>query len=173
MLSGRGQLHLGAIVLSVEHMEDLQAAVCALGGPVEDAIAIHTREILRDGGIIPGYGHAMLRGEDTRLRLSLRLMHTQVIPSLDQQLAAATDEDDRSAIQRKRETLDIITKAMAVIPEVLKEEVPKMKHPAPNLDSLTGSLFWAMGFDEDFALLTVLGGRAMGCGAVYVWDRGV
>ena len=165
MLSGKGQLHTGAISVSVRHMKDMAASVQARGGPVEEAIAEHTRETIRSGHIVPGYGHAMLRGEDARLTLVLRFIDMQAKEALNQKKSEAGGS-------LKTETLELIIKSIGVVPEVLKKEVPKMKSPSPNVDALSGSLFWAMGLHEDYSLLMLLCGRGMGCGALYLWDRG-
>lgn len=162
-VSGTGPRHAGAIETSVRYMQGMAAAISSKGDTVDEAIAAYVRDTLKNGGIVPGYGHAVLRGEDPRLRLVMKFLNEQAGVSL---------HSEKETVDQKMERLHLIIKSIAVIPAVLKKEVPRMKNPSPNVDSLSGSLLCALGLEDDFAILVMACSRGMGFAAQYVWDRG-
>ena len=162
-ISGTGPRHAGAIEMSIRYMRDMATAIDGEGDTVEKGIVAYISDTLRKGGIVPGYGHAVVRGEDPRLTLVLKFLEGQASLNVHSQEGVGS---------KQLGSVNLITKSIAIIPEVLKRELPKMKNPAPNVDSLSGSLLCALGLEEEFAFVVMACSRGMGFGAQYVWDRG-
>lgn len=125
--------------------------------PSAEAISNHIVGTLEKGNIVPGYGHAVLRGRDPRLDPILRFVDTH--PNL------ADPETEMGALLR------MIVQTASVVPNTLKEKAPKIKNPAPNVDSMSGCLMLAAGLERNFVPLVMAASRQMGFQSQYVWDR--
>lgn len=158
MLSATGYLHGGAIEQSVRYALNMADAIGP--DPSPSAIAAYVRGTLAQGQVVPGYGHALLRQVDPRLGPVVNFM-------LNSSLLREGNSEGRG-----RELLTLILRASTVVPEVLKQEAPKIKNPEPNIDSLSGSVAHAFGVELDFIILVPFCSRAMGCMVQYVWDKG-
>ena len=120
------------------------------GVPTRDELYKFAWETLNGGKVIPGYGHAVLRVPDPRFTAQL-------------DFAKKRFPDD--------DLVRLADMVFDVVPTVLKEQ-GKAKNPAPNVDSISGTLQYYYGV-RDFDFYTVLFGigRALGVTANYVWAR--
>ena len=105
---------------------------------------------LKNGQVIPGYGHAVLRCPDPRFTAFVKFGQDHI------------KNDDVFGI------VDLLFK---VVPGVLKEH-GKAKNPWPNVDAASGSLLYYYGLKE-FNFYTVLFSisRSMGMISQMVWER--
>ena len=120
------------------------------GVPTDAQLREYAWEILKQGRVIPGYGHAVLRITDPRFTALHRFGER----------ACADDEVFR-----------IVDRVFAVVPEVLREQ-GKAKDPWPNVDAISGALLYHFGLTE-FDYYTVLFGvsRALGLCAQLILNR--
>ncbi len=118
--------------------------------PSKEEIADYINKTLKDGKVVPGYGHAVLRKTDPRF--------------LAQQEFAKTYMPDD-------ELVNIVWNIYDVAPPIL-ESTGKIKNPWPNVDAHSGALLLHYGFNE-YDFYTVLFGvsRALGVMASLLWDR--
>lgn len=119
---------------------------CPTKKQIED-FAIQT---IDSGGVIPGYGHAVLRKTDPRFTVQL-------------DFANKYKPDDKY--------IKVVRDVYEVIPDVLLA-TGKVKNPFPNVDAISGSLLSSYGITEH-PIYTVLFGvsRALGVLSSLVWDR--
>lgn len=132
--------------------QDCLDFVRRVGTDDHDKIEAFVRSELASGGLIFGFGHAVLRAEDSRARVQYALGE-RLCPD---------DHLFRTA-RAMRE----------VVPRILKEN-PKVSNPYPNVDAVSGSLLNATGF-TDSEYYTVLFGfsRVSGICAQIVDERHV
>lgn len=118
--------------------------------PTEEKIKRYCKKFLKDGGVIPGYGHAVLRVTDPRY-------------SAQKEFADKFIKNDN--------LVNIVNKLYNVIPPLL-QETGKVKNPWPNVDAFSGSLLRYYGITEH-NFYTVLFGvsRALGIMASLLFDR--
>jgi citrate synthase len=92
---------------------------------VSDPVAVEkkVREILASGGLVYGFGHAVLRAEDPRAKIQYEFGREHF--------------GDNPLIQTALTLRD-------VVPMVLKEN-PKIQNPYPNVDAVSGSVMTAAG----------------------------
>lgn len=108
-------------------LEWVLAAIEKYGGePTEEEIREYTRETIGAGRIVPGYGHAVLRGQDPRY-LAILAFGKRHCPR---------DPIFKTIVQMSR-----------VIPSVLIEQ-GKVKNPWPNVDAINGALYHHFGITE-------------------------
>jgi citrate synthase len=120
------------------------------GVPSEEQIREYAWDALNAGRVIPGYGHAVLRGQDPRY-LAI--------------LAFGEKNTPRDSVFK---TVVAMSK---VIPSVLMEH-GKTKNPWPNVDAINGSLFHHYGIKEiDFYTVFFAVALAFGFSAQYVLNR--
>jgi citrate synthase len=107
-------------------------------------------DTLKNGQVIPGYGHAVLRKTDPRFTAQLEF-GKKYFP------------DD--------EIFKLAALVYDVVPDVLREQ-GKAKDPWPNVDAISGSLQYHFGIRE-FDFYTVMFGvsRILGVSANAVWAR--
>lgn len=123
-------------------MKYYDAMSTALGvDPSADAMSNYIVNTLEKDNIVLGYGHAVLRGHDPRLDPILRFIDTH--PNL------ADPETEMGA------SLRMIVQTSTVVPNTLKKKAPKVKNPAPNVDSMSGCLMLAAGFERNFVPLVM------------------
>ncbi len=143
-----GPLHGLASEVCLEWV--LKAMARYKGQPSEEQIRALVRETIEKGRVIPGYGHAVLRGQDPRY-LAI--------------LAYGEKHAPRDPVFRT------VTAMSRVIPSVLIAQ-GKVKNPWPNVDAINGSLFHHFGFTETaFYTVFFATSLALGISAQYVWNR--
>lgn len=157
LISGTGILHAGAIMQTLRYNQAMSAVVGE--DPTSEAVEAYICRTVEKGHVVPGYGHALLRGADPRLEPITRFINTRSLPP--------------SASSEKRKMLKLIGRTSTIVPDILRRHVPRMKSTAPNVDSLSGCLMYIHGLDIDFILLVMGCSRGMGFMAQYVWDRGL
>jgi citrate synthase len=130
----------------------MQAMLREIGNACDDKqkIADYVTRQIKDGKVIPGYGHAVLRKTDPRFTAQYEF-GKKYLP--DYQMF------------RTMECL------YEVVPEVLSK-FQKIKNPWPNVDAGSGVLLLYYGIKE-FEFYTVLFGvsRSLGVLAQLLWDR--
>ncbi|MCG9881308.1 MAG: citrate (Si)-synthase, eukaryotic [Bacteroidia bacterium] len=118
--------------------------------PTKEQIAEYIHQTLKNGKVVPGYGHAVLRKTDPRF-------------IAQQEFAKTYMADD--------ELVNIVWNIYEVAPPIL-EGTGKIKNPWPNVDAHSGALLLHYGLNE-YDFFTVLFGvsRALGVMASLMWDR--
>jgi citrate synthase len=118
--------------------------------PSKEQIADYIHQTLKNGKVVPGYGHAVLRKTDPRF-------------IAQQEFAKTYMADD--------ELVNIVWNIYEVAPPIL-EGTGKIKNPWPNVDAHSGALLLHYGLNE-YDFFTVLFGvsRALGVMASLMWDR--
>jgi citrate synthase len=129
----------------------IQKFMAGLGGkePTEAVIRAALVETLKTG-VIPGYGHAVLRKTDPRY-MAQREFCLKNLPDYP--------------------LFKVVSQIFNVAPKVLMEQ-GKAKNPWPNVDAQSGVIQWYYGVTE-YSFYTVLFGigRAIGVLANITWDR--
>ncbi|MFN5875875.1 MAG: citrate (Si)-synthase, partial [Ignavibacteria bacterium] len=120
------------------------------GVPTDEQLTEYTWNRLRNGQVIPGYGHAVLRVTDPRFTAFYQFAEKHNL------------QDDN---------VQIVQKIYNIVPGVLREH-GKAKNPWPNVDAASGSLLYAYGMKE-FDFYTVMFGvsRAIGLCSQMVVNR--
>lgn len=120
------------------------------GVPSDEQLRKYVWETLKDGRVIPGYGHAVLRVTDPRFT-AFHEFGKRVCP--------------------QDEIFRIVDRLFHLTPDILKEH-GKSKDPWPNVDAGSGSLLYLFGLKE-FEYYTVLFGvsRALGMCSQLVLNR--
>jgi len=120
------------------------------GAPTDEQLRQFAWDTLKDGHVIPGYGHAVLRITDPRYT-AFHEFGARVCP--------------------KDEVFRIVDAIFRVVPGVLKEQ-GKAKDPWPNVDAISGVLLYHFGLTE-LDYYTVLFGvsRALGMCSQLVINR--
>jgi citrate synthase len=114
------------------------------------ACEARVREIMAAGGLVYGFGHAVLRQEDPRAKI---------------QYDFGTEHFPDNELVRTALTL------RAVVPPILKEN-PKISNPYPNVDAISGSLLTAAGLtNPDYYTLLFGWSRVAGIAAQIVDER--
>lgn len=135
-----------------EVMSWLEHLLKAIGTdrPSKAQIREYAEETLKQGRVIPGYGHAVLRKTDPRFSEQLDFAN-KYIPDAP--------------------LIELVRNIYEVVPEVLRA-TGKVKNPWPNVDAISGSLLSSYGIKE-YPIYTVLFGvsRALGVLSSLVWDR--
>ena len=103
------------------------------GAPSRDAMEQLCWDRLKNGRVIPGYGHAVLRCPDPRFTAFMNFGKEHI------------ENDD---------VFHIVEMLFDVVPEVLKKH-GKAKNPWPNVDAASGALLYHYGLTE-FSYYTVL-----------------
>lgn len=118
--------------------------------PPEHRIQKYCKKFLDEGGVIPGFGHAVLRITDPRY-------------DAQKQFAEKFIKNDN--------LVNIVNKLYNVVPPLL-ESTGKVKNPWPNVDAYSGALLRYYGIKE-YQFYTVLFGvsRALGVLASLLFDR--
>ena len=130
----------------------IQGVMDKMGGktPNEEEMKKFVWDTLNSGGVIPGFGHAVLRKTDPRYAAQRKfcLSHLPNDPIF--------------------KYVDILYK---VVPPIL-EKHGHAKNPWPNVDAQSGVIQWHYGIKE-YEFYTVLFGigRAIGISSNIVWDR--
>jgi citrate synthase len=120
------------------------------GVPTDEQLREYAWNHLKEGHVVPGYGHAVLRVTDPRFT---------AFHKFGERVCAKDD------------VFRIVDRIFAIVPGVLKEQ-GKAKDPWPNVDAISGSLLYHFGLTE-FQYYTVLFGvsRALGLCSALVINR--
>lgn len=120
------------------------------GVPSDEQLRQFAWDTLKEGHVIPGYGHAVLRITDPRF---------------------TAFHDFGARVCAQDEVFRIVDAIFRVVPGVLREQ-GKAKDPWPNVDAISGSLLYHFGLSE-FDYYTVLFGvsRSLGMCAQLVINR--
>jgi citrate synthase len=120
------------------------------GVPSDEQLREYAWTTLKEGHVIPGYGHAVLRITDPRFT-AFHDFGEQVCP--------------------QDEIFRIVDRVFAIVPGILREQ-GKAKDPWPNVDAISGALLYHFGLTE-FDYYTVLFGvsRALGMCAQLIINR--
>jgi citrate synthase len=118
--------------------------------PPDEQLREYAWNTLKEGYVIPGYGHAVLRITDPRF-------------------TAFHDFGERVCPQD--EIFRIVDRVFAIVPGILREQ-GKAKDPWPNVDAISGAMLYHFGLIE-FDYYTVLFGvsRALGMCAQLIINR--
>ncbi len=130
--------------------QDCLDFVRKVGSPDKAKIEAFVRNELASGGLIFGFGHAVLRAEDPRARVQY---------ALGERICG-----DDPLFQTARNMREVAVKVL--------QENPKVANPYPNVDAVSGTLLNATGF-TDSEYYTVLFGfsRVAGIAAQIVDER--
>jgi len=123
----------------------------AIGADASDeALIKYTKDMLAQGKVIPGYGHAVLREVDPRYVIQVQF-------------------GDRYMPNDK--LFKLVKQCYKVIPNILKE-TGKVQNPWPNVDCSSGVILYHYGIKE-FDFYTVIFGvsRALGVLPTLTWAR--
>jgi len=124
--------------------------VKSIGASDPKAVEKKVRSILDGGGLVFGFGHAVLRQEDPRAKIQYAF-GAKHFPN---------DELVKTAIALRQ-----------VVPPILKEN-PKIQNPYPNVDAVSGSLLTAAGLtDPEYYTLLFGWSRVAGIAAQIVDER--
>jgi len=118
--------------------------------PTREQIAEYVKKTLKEGKVVPGYGHAVLRKTDPRFTAQMEFGKKHM-------------PDDK--------LVNTVWNIYEVVPPIL-QSLGKIKNPWPNVDAHSGSLLVHFGLKE-YEYYTVLFGvsRALGVLASLCWDR--
>lgn len=118
--------------------------------PEEKDIVKFCRKTLREGRVIPGYGHAVLQKTDPRF---------------------AVQKDFADKFIKNDKLIDIVNTLYKVVPGIL-QATGKVRNPWPNVDAYSGALLSHYGIKEH-TFYTVLFGvsRSLGVLAAMIHDR--
>lgn len=118
--------------------------------PTEEQIVDYVKKTLKEGRVIPGYGHAVLRKTDPRF-------------TAQQEFADKYIKEDK--------LIHIVNTLSKIVPPIL-EATGKIQNPWPNVDAYSGSLLYHYGIREH-TFYTVLFGvsRSLGVLASLIMDR--
>ena len=113
-------------------------------------IGDYVHKTLKDGKVVPGYGHAVLRKTDPRYIAQLDFANEYI---------------------KNDDLIDTVHLIYEVVPPILSS-IAKIKNPWPNVDAHSGALLVHYGMTE-YDFYTVLFGisRSLGVLAQLTWDR--
>ncbi len=130
--------------------QECLAFVKEIGTPDKAQAEKRVREIMASGGLVYGFGHAVLRQEDPRAKI---------------QYAFGQEHFPDNELVQTALTL------REVVPPILKEN-PKIQNPYPNVDAISGSLLTAAGLpDPDYYTLLFGWSRVAGIACQIVDER--
>lgn len=118
--------------------------------PSKDQIAAYVKKTLKEGKVVPGYGHAVLRKTDPRFSAQMEFGKKHMA--------------DDPLVQT-------VWNIYEVVPPILKS-LGKIKNPWPNVDAHSGALLVHFGLVEyEFYTVLFAVSRALGVLASLCWDR--
>jgi citrate synthase len=118
--------------------------------PTKEQIAAYVKKTLKEGKVVPGYGHAVLRKTDPRFTAQMEFSKKHM--------------PDDPLVQT-------VWNIYEVVPTILKS-LGKIKNPWPNVDAHSGALLVHYGLVEyEFYTVLFAVSRALGVLASLCWDR--
>jgi len=125
-----------------------------LGGqkPTKELLTEFANKTLKEGKVIPGFGHAVLRNTDPRYMLEREFA-----------LKHCTEDP----------LFQLVDSCYQAIPEVLLKQ-GKVKNPYPNVDAHSGQLMYFYNLrEQNFYTVVFAVSRTLGVMAQYIWSRAV
>jgi len=134
-----------------EVMVWLEQLIAEIGdNPTKEQIREYAENTLKQGRVIPGYGHAVLRKTDPRFTEQLNFAN-KYIPEAP--------------------LIKLVRHIYEVVPDVLRS-TGKVKNPWPNVDAISGSLLTSYGITEHPIYIVLFGvSRSLGVLSSLIWDR--
>jgi len=130
--------------------QECLAFVKSIGTSDPEAVKARVRQIMAEGGLVYGFGHAVLRQEDPRAKIQYAFGREHFPENELVQTALVLRE---------------------VVPPILQEN-PKISNPYPNVDAISGSLLTAAGLtNPDYYTLLFGWSRVAGIAAQIVDER--
>jgi citrate synthase len=124
--------------------------VQSIGASDPQTVEARVREIMAEGGLVYGFGHAVLREEDPRARIQYEFAKKHF----------PDNELVKTALTLRE-----------VVPSILREN-PKISNPYPNVDAISGSLLTAAGLNKPEYYTLLFGwSRVAGIAAQIVDER--
>ena len=118
--------------------------------PTVEVVTDFAKKTLKEGKVIPGFGHAVLRNTDPRYMLEYEF----ALKNLPQD-----------------PTFKLAKSCLEAIPPILKE-TGKVKNPYPNVDALSGTILKYYGLKEaDYYTVVFSVSRSIGVACQLVWAR--
>lgn len=118
----------------------------------KEEVADYIKNTLKEGQVVPGYGHAVLRATDPRFTAQMNFALKYIGKNKDNYI-------------------DIVHTIYEVAPPILKE-TGKIKNPWPNVDAHSGALLQHYGITQrDFYTVFFGVSRALGIVAQLIWAR--
>ena len=118
--------------------------------PTKEQIAAYVKKTLKEGKVVPGYGHAVLRKTDPRFTAQMEFSKKHM---------------------PKDPLVQTVWNIYEVVPPILKS-LGKIKNPWPNVDAHSGALLVHYGLVEyEFYTVLFAVSRALGVLASLCWDR--
>lgn len=111
--------------------------------PTKEQLENYVKQTLKDGRVVPGYGHAVLRVTDPRFIAQQEFANRYI---------------------REDNIVNIVNNLYEVVPPILGE-VGKISNPWPNIDAYSGALLHHFGIKE-YSFYTVLFGVARSLGVL-------
>ncbi|MEP6684117.1 MAG: citrate (Si)-synthase, eukaryotic [Parafilimonas sp.] len=144
-----GPLHGLANQEVIKWIFDLQHEI-GTKTPGKEQIAAYVKKTLKEGKVVPGYGHAVLRKTDPRFTAQMEFSKKHM--------------PDDPLVQT-------VWNIYEVVPPILKS-LGKIKNPWPNVDAHSGALLVHYGLVEyEFYTVLFAVSRALGVLASLCWDR--
>ncbi|MEP7322513.1 MAG: citrate (Si)-synthase [Saprospiraceae bacterium] len=118
--------------------------------PTNEQVASYIQDTLKNGKVIPGYGHAVLRKPDPRYYAQMKFSQRYL-----------ADDD----------IVKIVWQLFEIVPPIL-QNLGKVSNPWPNVDAHSGAILVHYGINE-YNFYTVLFGvsRSLGVMAAQCWSR--
>jgi citrate synthase len=143
-----GPLHGLASQETLRWLLDLREHFGSL--PSADELREYTLDTLKQGKVIPGYGHGVLRITDTRFTAQFRFAERYM-------------PDDP--------VFQLVRRVYEVVPDLLRS-LGKIKNPNPNVDAISGTLQHHYGIAQpEFCTVMFGTSRLTGLSAHAVWAR--
>jgi len=118
--------------------------------PSEEKIIKYCKKFLKEGGIIPGYGHAVLRQTDPRF---------------------IAQKEFADKFIKNDSLINIVNRLYDVVPPLLAA-TGKVKNPWPNVDAYSGALLRHYGIKEHNFYTVMFGvSRSLGVMSTLLFDR--
>lgn len=122
------------------------------GIPQDEELKKVVRDDLKNGKIIPGFGHAVLRNKDPRF-LALYEIGKEAHP-------------DEIVFQ-------LVDRLVQFVPPILSEQ-GKIKNPNPNIDAISGALLYHFGIEEfDFYTVMFATSHVLGICAQLIYNQAI
>jgi len=145
-----GPLHGLANQEVLKFLREMQVEMGNKADYTNEEVATHCNAILKQGRVIPGYGHAVLRKTDPRYTVQ-REFAQKYLPNTG--------------------LVKLVGQLFEVVPPILLG-LGKVKNPYPNVDSHSGALLVHFGLVEENYYTVMFGvSRALGVLASYTLDR--
>lgn len=139
--------------LEMSQLNDTTTTTATAETAQDLAISKQIWEMLSNGQVVPGYGHAVLRISDPRFNAMLQFVK------------------QRPNEFNNDKYVNLMQKLSVIVPQILQQH-GKCKNPYPNVDAASGILFYHYGITELMFFTVIFGcSRAIGPLTQLIWDR--